>query len=133
MIPLTLPFLAPLMGWFRTNPRNLIFILGLVGVIAFLAFVYAKGRSDQARREKARGAIAVAEAIKSDTKADAVATASQVRAAEVQAAKEKELTDAVAAIPDDVPDAVAVALGCARLRDAGVSTADLPACRPAGR
>lgn len=127
-------FLIPaIMGWFRTNPRNLILILGLVGAFAVALGLYAKGRSDQAKREKARDAIAVAEAIKSDTKADAVATASQVRAAEVQAAKEKELTNAVAAIPDDVPDDVAVALGCARLREAGVRTSDIPACGLAGR
>jgi predicted negative regulator of RcsB-dependent stress response len=125
--------IAAVMGWFKTNPRNVVLIAGLIGVIAALGFTYAKGRSDNAKRERARDAIAVAEAIKSDTKADAVATASQVRDAEVQAAKEKELTDAVAAIPDDVPDSAAVALGCARLRQAGISTADVPACRATRR
>lgn len=41
----------------------------------------------------------------------------------------KDLTDAVAALPDSVPSARRVALGCARLRAAGRSTADLPQCR----
>jgi hypothetical protein len=125
--------ISAVIAWFRTNPKNMIFIAGLIGVIAVLGFTYAKGRSDHAKQERARDAIAVAEALKSDTKADAVATAADIEAAQVQAEKEKVLTDAVAAIPDDVPDPVAVALGCARLREAGVSTADLPACKPVGR
>jgi hypothetical protein len=133
MIPLTLPFLAPLMGWFRTNPRNVWLIAGLIALVAAFGWAYFKGRGDQARREEARDKIAVAEALKSDAKADAVATAADIKAAQVQAEKEKALTDAVAAIPDDVPDPVAVALGCARLREAGVSVADLPACKPARR
>mgnify|MGYP000317143763 CR=1 FL=1 len=53
----------------------------------------------------------------------------QVKAAEVQAEKEGKLIDAVSEVPDDVPDAVAVQLGCARLREAGVGIADIPACR----
>lgn len=126
--------LIPLvMGWFRTNPRNVWLIVCLIGALGVLLFAYMKGRSDFAKQERARDAIAVAEALKSDTKADAVATAAQVEAAQVQAEKEKVLTDAVAQVPDSVPDAAAVALGCARLREAGVSVADLPACGPAGR
>lgn len=46
---------------------------------------------------------------------------------------QKDLNDAIAAVPDTVPDAVAVALGCGELRRAGHLDADLPAaCRPAG-
>jgi hypothetical protein len=125
--------LAAVVGWFRTNPKNAWLIGGLIAAVALLAFVYAKGRGDQAKREEARHKIAVAEALKSDTKADTKANAAEVRAAEVRAEKEKVLTDAVAAIPDTVPDAAAVALGCARLREAGVSTSDLPACGVARR
>jgi hypothetical protein len=120
--------IAAVMGWFRTNPRNAWIIAGLVMLTIGFGWAYFKGRSDFAKQEKARDAIAAAEALKSDTKADAVATASEVKAAQVQAQKEKALTDAVAQVPDSVPDAAAVALGCARLREAGVSVADLPAC-----
>jgi predicted lipid-binding transport protein (Tim44 family) len=122
-------FLIPaVMGWFRTNPRNVWLIAGLIGAVAFLAFVYARGRSDQAQREDARQAVAEAAAIASDTKADTKATAAQVEAAQVLAEKEGKLIDAVAEVPDTVPDAAAVRLGCERLRQAGISTADLPAC-----
>lgn len=43
---------------------------------------------------------------------------------------QKELNDAIEAVPDTVPDAVAVAVGCRELRGAGYLDADLPAaCR----
>lgn len=125
---------AAVLGWFRTNPRNIWAFAGLIGVIAVLVFVYMKGRGDQAKHEDARRAVAEQAALKSDAKADAKATAAEVKAAEKRAETEGKLIDAVAAIPDDVPDPVAVALGCARLRDARVpGAADLPACRVTGR
>lgn len=42
--------------------------------------------------------------------------------------QEKELLDAVAKAPDGVPDAARIALGCARLRQAGRDTTRIPAC-----
>jgi hypothetical protein len=125
---ITLPFLAPLMGWFRTNPRNVWLVAGLIGVIAVLGGVYLKGRSDNAKQEKARDAIAVAEAIKSDEKADTKAAGQLAHDAAVQAQKEKELANAVADIIDTVPDPVAVRAGCCELQQNGISVADLPAC-----
>lgn len=124
--------IALIMGWFRTNPRNVWLIAGLVAVIAALGFTYAKGRSDNAKQERARDAIAVAAAVKSDTKANDKAASTVARDALVRVEKEKDLTDAVADVPDSVPGPVAVRLGCERLRQAGVGVADLPACKPAG-
>lgn len=121
-----------IMGWFRTNPRNVWAIAGLIAVIAVLGGVYLKGRSDNAKQERARAAIAVAAAVKSDTKANDKAASTVARDALVRVEKEKDLTDAVAVVPDSVPGPVAVRLGCERLRQAGVSVADLPACRTAG-
>lgn len=118
--------------WFRTNPRNWIVIAGLVGTVIVLALAYAKGSSDRGKREEARRVVAEQAALKSDAKADAKATAEQVRAAEARAEKEGKLIDAVSEVPDGLPDAVAVRLGCERLRQAGVSVADLPACKSAG-
>lgn len=126
MIPLAI------MTWFRTNPRNVWLIGALIGAVILLGFTYAKGRGDQAKREEARRAVAEQAALKSDAKADAKATAEQVRAAEARAEKEGKLIDAVSEIPDSLPDGVAVRLGCERLRQAGVSVADLPACRSPG-
>lgn len=130
---ITPPWLLPVLGWFKTNPRNVWLIGGLIAAVALLGFVYLKGRGDQAKKEDARQAVAEAAAIASDTKADEKATAAQVEAAQVLAEKEGKLIDAVAQVPDTVPDAAAVQLGCERLRQAGVSVADLPACRAHGR
>lgn len=126
-------FLIPIRLWAKANPRALSALLIALAVIAVLAFVYVKGRSDNAKLERARDAVAVAEAVKVDGHADATATAAAQTAAAKRVTAEKELVDAVSKIPDDVPDAVAVEYGCVQLRQAGVSTADLPACRPVGR
>lgn len=125
--------IALVLTWFRTNPRNVWLIAGLLAALAIATSLYVKGRSDQAARERARDAIAVAEALKSDAKADTKAQDQAERDAAVQAQKEKELTDAIANLPDGLPDAHAVRLGCERLRQAGVSVADLPACQPPRR
>jgi hypothetical protein len=126
MIPLAV------MTWFRTNPRNVWLIAGLVAVVAVLLFVYMKGRSDAHAKDEARRKIAVAAAVKSDEKADTKSTEALAREAIEIDAKQKELEDAVAKIPDSTPDAVAVAAGCVELRRNGISVADLPACRAPG-
>jgi hypothetical protein len=123
--------LAAVMGWFRTNPRNLVFIAGLIGVIAVLAFVYARGRSDHAKKVEAAHAVEVAAAIASDTKADTKGAAVAQQQAERAADLKEELINAVAQIPDSVPDPVAVATGCLELCAQGErGLADLPACAP---
>lgn len=119
--------------WFKTNPRNVWLVAGLVGVIAVLGFVYMKGRSDAHAKDEARRKIAEAAATKLDTKADTKSAETLAKEAVVIAAKEKELTNAVAKISDTVPDAVAVAAGCCELQHNGLSVADLPACRDAPR
>lgn len=59
--------------------------------------------------------------------ADEAAAVARVDSAIDIAQTQKELTDAIAAIPDTVPDAQRVALGCQRLHQAGTIDADLPA------
>lgn len=120
-------------AWIKMNPRVFAAGVGLVGVIAVLGFVYWKGQHDHAKKEAARDAVAVASAMKSDAQADTKATELVAHDALVRVEKEKELADAVANIPDRVPDAVAVAAGCRELQQDGVSVADLPACQPASR
>ncbi len=126
-----LAFGALIAGWFKTNPRNIWLIAGLIAVIGVLLFVYTKGRHDASARAEARQKIAVAAAVKSDEKADTKSTTVLTREALVIDAKQKELENAVAQVADSVPDAVAVAAGCAELRQHGISVADLPACQPA--
>lgn len=117
--------------WFRTNPRNVVLIGGLVLLLIAAGWLYLKGRHDAHAKDEARQKIAVAAAVKSDERADDKSTASLAQAALDIDAKQKELENAVAKVPDSVPDAVAVAAGCVELRNAGISTADVPACQPA--
>lgn len=120
---------AVILGWFRTNPRNLWAFVGLVVVVGVLLFVYLKGRSDNARKEEAARAVAVAEAVARDAKADSRSADARLQDAVVVAALREDLTDAVAEVDDTLPDPAAVALGCQRLRNAGADVSKLPACR----
>jgi Tfp pilus assembly protein PilE len=109
-------FLIPaVMGWFRTNPRNIVLILGLLAVIAVLAFTYARGRSDAAEKIEAARAQAVEKA--KALNAVAIQKAAAEREADVATTilQEEVLRDAYVATPDQAPDAVRVALMCKRL------------------
>lgn len=116
--------------WVRLNPRAALASAGAVAVIGLLLFVYLKGKGDAMDRERARDAIAAVEAVKTDARANEKAGDVLAADAANRAQAEKELTDAIADMPDSLPDPVAVRLGCERLRQAGVSVADLPACQP---
>jgi len=103
-----------------------------LGALVVFPFAFLLGQCSGAERqrehEKADRAIALAEAVKQGAAAsNTSAERSVVDAAEVADLK-KELTDAVADLPDSVPDAHGVALGCARLRNAGEDVSKLPAC-----
>lgn len=125
--------ITALMLWVRTNPRNVWLIAGLLAVAIAAGVLYAKGRSDEHKKTEAARRVAEAEAIKLDTHAKGLAGADLEKHIAQIAEHKEELTNAVAQVPDTVPDAVAVRLGCERLRLQGTSTADLPACQPARR
>jgi hypothetical protein len=104
-------------------------ILGGLLLLAGLALtLYLMGRSDGRAKADAERAVANVEAMKTNEKANTNAAEDRVTDAEQVLELKEELTDAVAEIPDDVPDPVAVALGCERLRKAGKDTASIPAC-----
>ena len=118
-------------------PGGLPAILGaLAGVAVAVAPSYWYGHhrgSSQAtaaaeQRYEARRAIAVTEALKTDVKAQQKSALERVEDAVEVADLKEELTDAVRTIPDALPSARRVALGCARLRNQGISTAELAAC-----
>jgi hypothetical protein len=118
--------------WVRTHPKHAL-VIGLLVIFLFvLGGVYLKGRHDAAAHAAAQRRIDEAAAMAADKRADE--KSQQVLAADAAktAAKKKELEDAVAQVPDSVPDAVAVRSGCVELQQHGISTADLPACKPAG-
>lgn len=121
---------AFVLAYLRSNWRNLI-VVALVGIA--LTFVYMRGRHDEHAKNEARRKIDEAAAQKLDAKADQKSADQLAKDAADIAAKQKELEDAVAKVPDSTPDAVAVAAGCRELQQHGISVADLPACRPAHR
>lgn len=119
---------AFVLAYLKSNWRNLI-VVGAVAVA--LLFVYMRGRHDEHAKNEAHRKVAEAAAQKSDAKADQKSADHLAKDAAAIAAKQKELEDAVAKVPDSAPDAVAVAAGCRELQQHGISVADLPACRPA--
>lgn len=119
---------AFILAYLKSNWRNLI-VIG--AVVAALLVVYARGRHDERAKNEARHKVEVAAAMKSDAGADAKAIEVAKKDAEDLAKRKEDLIDAVSKTPDSLPDASAIALGCERLRLAGVRTADLPACRAA--
>lgn len=104
-------------------------ILGIALLALLLAgLIYWQGRSDGRLKADAERAVANVEAMKTNEKANVNAADDRVADAEKVLELKEELTNAVAQVPDDVPDPVAVALGCQRLRNQGTDTTALPAC-----
>lgn len=102
-------------------------ITGVVCAGVCLPLGYCRGYD--AAKDKARAELAIANVAvqnQDKTASDAAAT-ERVTDAIAQAKQQTELSDAVAAIPDSVPDASRVALGCARLRANGRAETSLPA------
>ena len=109
--------------------KRLVAGIGVLFVVLIIALgLYAKGRSDANKRNEAAKAIAIAEAVKLDSKAKEHAATQRLKDAEQVADLKEQLTDAVAQVPDTVPDPVAVQLGCQRLRNSGADVSKLPAC-----
>ena len=96
-------------------------------ILAALTLGYAKGSSAARAKADAERAAANVVAITTARNADEVAAVERVDAALTIAKQKEDLTDAIASTPDTAPDAVRVALGCERLRQAGTLDADLPA------
>jgi flagellar biosynthesis/type III secretory pathway M-ring protein FliF/YscJ len=114
--------------WFRTNPRNAVFIGILLLVLVAAVGLYLKGRSDESDKRDAARAVEVQDALASDAKADEKSAQVAQRNAEQAAKAKEELINVVASVPDEAPDAVAVAAACYELRHRP-GVADLPACK----
>jgi len=123
--------IAAALLWIRSN-RLIATLIGVSGLALAVIIVWQVGLMAGAHRETTRRAAADAAAVakvEHRNSAALEAAASQRRTDEASAAAtEKELTDAVEALPDSVPSARRVALGCARLRRAGQDTSSLPQC-----
>jgi len=109
----------------------------IVAVLAVSGPLLLLGHCTGARSEKracdAGRALATVKVERVDAAAKDAAAGERVADALVIQSNEQELIDAIEVIPDDKPDAVRVALGCERLRQAGTREAALPlVCRPAG-
>lgn len=105
----------------------------LVGAIVVAGPIFLLGQCSGAghARDKtdAAQAVAVASALKTDGAAKEVAGTERLADERQVNALTEKLTDAVAQVPDETPDAVAVRLGCQRLRNAGQDVSKLAACR----
>lgn len=123
MIPLAL------MTWFRTNPKNLWLIAGLVAVIAVLASVYFKGRGDAEKKAEASRKVEIAAAMASHAKAGTKATAVAQAKAEAAAEQKEELINAVSKAPDGLPDESSVRWGCEFVRQQTGRPSNAPECR----
>lgn len=110
----------------RGNWRILVGALGLIAVCLTLGYCEGK-KAGKAQADAAR-AIANVEALKVDGAAKEKAADERVADTQQVLELKQELTDAVAEIPDTVPDGVAVTLGCQRLRAQGTDTSAIPAC-----
>lgn len=104
--------------------------LGIALVIAIvLLLAYCSGRSDgkagaDLAREKANS-----KTITIDSRARENAATDRVVDAVTNLEVKKELSDAVAKLPDTMPSARRIALGCARLQRQGTDVSSIPACR----
>lgn len=95
---------------------------------AFLLGQCSGQRSAAAKYSAAR-AIANVETIKADGASKEIAANERRVDDALVSEHKKDLTDAVAALPDAMPSARRVALACQRLRQQGTDTASLSACR----
>jgi uncharacterized protein HemX len=117
--------------WIRSN-RALAAILGLAGLALALFIGWQVAVLVGAHRERGRQqaveAVAMAKAVQRDSAAKEAAAAQRRTDDAAVASQTKELSDALASLPDRVPDGRRLALACARLRQQGVDVSGVPAC-----
>lgn len=116
---------------FLANWRAIVLLLA--GSVLLVAAAYIKGRSDGRAVVQLQLERANARYLEQRNRADALSADRRLTDAIAVNRQEQELRDAIASTPDSAPDAVRIALGCARLRANGRDTASLPTvCRTGG-
>lgn len=104
-----------------------------VAVLAAVLLSYQVGscRGYSSGKQAMETAIAKANEryLQQKARADEAAAAQRLADQRLTDNLERNLRDAVANIPDSVPNARRVARACAQLRSQGVNTANLPQCR----
>lgn len=100
----------------------------LLSMGAFGAWKWEDGRV-KAAQAAAQAIQTQVDALQRDAAAKAVADAQRVTDSAINRKLSEDLTNAVAKMPDSIPSARRIALGCARLRASGFIVADLPQCR----
>lgn len=101
------------------------FVLGAV-----LCFPLAQCRGERIGAQRAALALEKAnnEALQQKARADEIAAEQRVTDLVAVNQREQELIDAIQQVPDSVPDAASVRLGCERLRRASPGAPLPPAC-----
>lgn len=119
-------------AWKAVTAAKASIITGIACVALCLPLGYCKGYEAATDKASAERAAANVTAMKTARTADQAAAVERVDDALANIKQETGLTDAIAQIPDTLPDPTRVALGCQRLRQSGATDATLPAaCRPA--
>lgn len=109
-------------------------LIAIALAIALVWSLWARGEGFKGERDEARSELSQANAelalLRTDAELKEIAASERSADEKAVAQTEKELIDVIQSIPDTRPDAVRVAVGCERLRQAGYIDAHLPAaCR----
>lgn len=121
-------------GVSQATARVLAPVLGIALLSALVWWLWGRGEGLKDERDQARAELSQAKAelslLRTDAELKEIAADERSADEKAVAHTQKELIDAIQAIPDTRPDAVRVAVGCERLRQAGYIDAHLPAaCR----
>ena len=127
-----IPGAAPVAAYLQAN-KSQARVLGvaLAGLLAItmLWAASAAGRHAQRMLDRADAAAAITDARLKDAAAQARAETQRAADAAKIEQSQKDLTNAVANLPDSVPSSRRVHLGCVRLQHAGTDVSKLPQCR----
>lgn len=119
--------LVPVIGFVKTWWKFGLAVIAVAGLCLTLG--YCKGERDGKASMRLALERANVEALQQKARADDLAAAQRLRDQRATDDLERNLADAVANIPDEVPTARRLARACAQLRAQGVDTAALPQCR----
>ena len=104
-----------------------------LGLIVGAALCFPLAQCDGRRQGRQAAALELSRAntryLQQKAKADELAADQRITDTIAVNRQEEELRDAIAATPDERPDAVRIRLGCERLRQAGRDTSSIAACR----
>ena len=116
-----------ILAFARANWKALVGLI--LGIILCWPVASCSGRADGRAQMRAALVQANIKALAAQRQAEDLASRERLADQRATASLERNLADAVANIPDAVPNARRLARACAQLRSQGLDTANLPQCR----